>query len=154
MENKDCINYSDLMSNIFGRLDIRKNWLEMISSCILEIDRIDRTTQLNDNFDSWYAFLPEELDPEYQWPFNVGDLVTDGKYIMKIENLPALDPRATSNYRPELVEEFGNRYYCTKIDKDGNDLEADDPVPYLHRKYNIDQIRLATQEDLDRIFSK
>ena len=109
----------------------------------------------SDEFDSsWISFIPEELDPQFQWKFNVGDIVTDGEEIMKIVALPVLDPRAEEVFNPLQIEEFGNKYSIIRLNENGENKEAGDPTAYLHQAFNIDQIRLVTQEDLDRIFSK
>lgn len=142
------------------KLENRGKWYELLEPYIIEIDYIDRMTLLgdkdsSDDFDSsWLNFIPEELDPQFQWKFNIGDIVTDGKELMKIVALPVLDPRAENEFDPLQIDEYGNRYSIIRLNKNGENKEFDNPAAYLHQKFNINEIQLATQEDLDRIFSK
>lgn len=149
----------DFYYKIF-KLENRGKWYELLEPYIIEVDIQNRMTLIGDKdstdeFDSyWMSLTPEELDPQFQWKFNIGDIVTDDVDIMKIVALPVLDPRSESTFNPLQIDEYGNRYFIMRLNKDGENKEAGDPIAYLHQKYNINQIRLATQEDIDRIFSK
>ena len=142
------LDYNDLIHIL--RIENRNNWKNEIEPYILDKNLESRTCYIDDGFKMNYNFLPEELDPNFNWKFNIDDIVTDGKNIMKITTLPELDPRK-SEYDPELVLEFGNIYEIVRIDKDGNDIESEDPWAYLHQKFNQNQIHLASKEEIERL---
>lgn len=91
-----------------------------------------------------YEFIPEELDPNFHWSFDLNDIVTDGKDIMVITNLPLLDPRSnldvTSKIEISKLQTYGNRYTVIKLDNNGNDKNLNDPYYYLHNTFNENQI--------------
>ena len=111
----------------------RSKWIEQIQPHIVNTNQKERISILDTNFPTEeYSFLPEELDPSYQWKFNIGDKVTNGTGIMKVIGLPVLDPRNEENFQAEAVWEFGNKYITTFIDNEGNELEDKDSDLYLH----------------------
>ena len=118
----------------------RANWKEMIEPHITEIDVNERMTKLDDE---WYSFLPEELDPDFKWKFNLGDIVTDGSKILKIVHLPTLDQRSEYDFDPNHIDETGNRYFCIALNENGEELDKDNPYGYLHQKYTENQIHLV-----------
>lgn len=134
----------------------RSNWKELITPYILEVNMEDRISLIGKDIEDsdYFAFIPEELNPNFKWPFNVGDTVTDGKDVMIITGLPELDPRKSILYDQDRVIEYGNRYSVVKIDKNKKDKDANNPWAYLNQKFNINQIHLATKEEIEQIFSK
>lgn len=144
--------------NIF-KLENRNKWFELITPHIISVDEKERLTEINiDGSSSFAAFIPEELSPNYNWKFNIGDIVTDGKDIMKIVSLPVLDPRTESlnleEYIPDKVWEYGNMYNIIRVNEQGEDIEKDDDIAYLHQNFNINQIHLASQQEIEEIFKK
>lgn len=126
------------IQDIFNN-ESRSRWKELITPYINYVDK-DRWSAIgNDN--SLWAFIPEELDHNYNWKFNIGDIVTDGKDIMKIVQLPILDIRREFNV--DLVQFFGNRYTIIRLDENGEDKEKDNPTAYLHQDFNENQIWLV-----------
>jgi len=121
----------------------RENWKSQIEPYIIKTDIELRISYITE--DDWFAFLPEELDINYQWKFKVGDIVTDGDDIMVITHLPNIHPE-NKDYREELNQINGNTYWIIRLDKNGNDMDINDPTYYLHNYFNENQIWKVDEE--------
>ncbi len=120
----------------------RSEWRSLVEPLIESVDILNRCCYIDNSI---YKFLPEELDPNYKWKFNVRDIVTDGEDIMLIVSLPKLDPRSnldiTSNIEIGKVQVYGNTYGIIRLDEDGNDKNLDDHYAYLHNSFNENQLQ-------------
>jgi len=134
------------------RKDNRTNWLHDIQPYIIKVDYNEGRSYINfEDGEFWVSFTPEELDSNHLWMFNIGNIVTDGKDIMKVTNYPPLHPKAESFYDPNMVIEVGNKYQVIRINEVGEDIEVKNPYAYLHQSFNEKQIHKASQQEIDEI---
>lgn len=116
----------------------REKWKELIIPYIEEVDNEDLSCLLDG---VWCRFTPEELDPNHKWKYNIGDIVTDGEYIMKITEYPLLDPRRTEKIDTTYLQCYGNTYHVIKLDDNGNEyIDKFDPLYELHLEFNEKEI--------------
>lgn len=136
------------LQKIFDILDWnnRANWYNEIVPMIESVDNINRISIVSkdDKTDFYsetsFAFIPEELDVNYNWKFDIGDIVTDGNDIMVIIHLPEIHPK-NNDYEKNRVMFNGNTYWIIRLDENGEDKDANDSTYYLHNFYNENQIK-------------
>lgn len=135
-------------SKILGILEWsnRSNWFDQITPLIKEVDMINRKSRFSEDdgtdfyTSDWFTFIPEELDINYPWKFNIGDIVTDGNDIMVVIHLPDIHPQ-NIDYNQLRVIDYGNKYWIIRLDENGNNKDKDDPVYYLHNSFNENQLQ-------------
>lgn len=123
----------------------RTKWFNLIKPLIKSSNHAKRTSQIGG---ITFALLPEEISMNYKWKFKIGDIVTDGKDIMKIVQLPALHPNIIlpedkKQYLYLYMQTSGNTYSIIRLDENGEDKEKDDPIAYLHQEFNENEIWLV-----------
>ena len=122
------IEKSKTVYKIFQDINNRNKWYELISPLIENVNYENGCSSIGS---SWYSFTPEELDINYNWKFNIGDIVKNKNGdILKIVNLPLLDPRR-SEYNNLQVQEFGNKYH------------VEDGFTMFHIDYRQDELELV-----------
>lgn len=118
----------------------REQWRLLIEPLIESINYTNRCCYIDEMI---YEFVPEELDPNYPWEFNIGDIVSDGKHTMRIQSLPLLDPRfnldISSNIEVAKIQVYGNRYTTTLLNESE---DQNDEYLYLHNTFNENQLYL------------
>lgn len=125
----------------------RSQWRSLIEPLVESVDLDNRCCYIDDTV---YNFIPEELNPNYSWKFNLGDIVTNGKDIMVIVSLPKLDPRLnldmTSGVEISKVQVYGNTYGVIQLDENGDNKDSEDHYAYLHNSFNENQLRKVDEK--------
>lgn len=138
--SSDSISLHDFVKSF--ELDNRDNWYNDMLPYIIKTDDKEGYTYIRfEDGDYWAAFLPEELKPDHQWKFKVGDLVTDGKDRLKIVAVPPLDVRRDYPYYTSSILEFGNKYAVALVDDNNEIVDNNDTYEYLHLRFNEKELK-------------